>query len=194
MSRIHRLLAPLVPPPGRDWVLAHEAEMDQLTGRRRRWRWALGVLPIAGRALAGQLRRHPRSFLGGALVKTVLVTLSLVDLAAGIGLVVLVVTPTGTPGPVVLPGLVLLVQGGYTLGVATGRLHADWALRLQITGSTLALLVGAAAVIAGAVQNVHPVNGDPEFAPMTIALLLALHGLVSLLAFVPTRTVTPPVV
>ncbi len=52
---------------------------------------------------------------------------------------------------------------------------------LQLTGSALALVVGS---VGFAIALSTAVEGtDPEYGPMSVGLLLAGHGLVSLLAY-----------
>lgn len=191
MSRGHRILAAIVPSPRRQWVLAHEAEYDVIEGRWHRWRWTLGLVPIVGFALVSQLRHDPRSFLGGALMKAATFTLSILNVAAGMGLFVLYVSQSSPPAFVLVLSLALLVQGSYTVAFISGALrsHHEVARRAQLGGSTLALVAGTIGFAAGLLANIDPVNADPEYGPMTIALLIAGHGLFSLLAFTPPRIV-----
>ncbi len=194
MSRAHRILATIVPPPRRQWVLAHEAEFAHIEGRWRRWRWAFGLVRVAGWALVSQLLHDPRSFLGGALIRIVISTQSIVNVAAGAGLLVLYLSQSNVPVFVLILSLVLLLQGFYTVAFVAGvlRSHHDGARYLQLGGSTLALIVGAVGFAVGFFANLGPANADPEYGPMTIALLIAGHGLASLLAFTPNRIGTTP--
>lgn len=185
MRRAHRVLAAIVPEPRRDWIVAHAAELADIRNRRQRLRWMIGLIPLALRAAAGQLRHDPHTFLGGVLVRAVVVAASTVNLLAGIGLVTLVVSGHDVPLPVLAPALALVAQGGYTLALILGARGSagERPRQLQVWGSTLALLVGALWLIVGIVNNINPVDGDPEYGPMTIAVLLSGHGLASLLAF-----------
>ena len=187
MSREHRIFAAIVPPPRRQWVLAHEAEFGHIEGRWQQWRWALGLVRVVGWALVSQLRHDPRSFLGGALIRIVISTQSIVNVAAGVGLLVLYFSQSSTQVFVLILSLALLVQGSYTVAFVAGvlRSHHDGARYLQLGGSTLALIVGAFGFAVGFSAIVDPVNADPEYGPMTIALLVAGHGLASLLVFTP---------
>ena len=194
MSREHRILAAIVPPPRRKWVLAHEAEFDHIEGRWQRWRWALGLVRVVGWALVSQLRHDPRSFLGGALIRIVITTQSIVNVFAGVGLLVVYFSQSGPQVFTLMLSLALLVQGSYTVAFVAGvlRSHHDGARYLQLGGSTLALIVGAVGLAVGFSAIVDPVNADPEYGPMTIALLVAGHGLASLLVFHAPRTGTTP--
>jgi hypothetical protein len=189
MRHLYRITAALIPPPRDEWIRAHQAELEQIEGRWQRRRWAVGVIPLAGVALAAQLRSDPRSFQGGTLMKTIVATLSVLNVAAGIGLAVLVLVMEGTPSAVLALSAVLVVQGAYTLTFLAGSLEAGWAQALELVGSTLALVVGGIASVAAVVNNIDPVNGDPEYGPMAVAMLVAAHGLASLIAFVPRRRV-----
>ena len=194
MSRAHRILATIVPPPRRQWVLAHEAEFDHIEGRWQRGRWAFGLVRVAGWALVSQLRHDPRSFLGGTLSRIVISIQSIVNVAAGAGLLVLFLSQSNPQVFVLILSLALLLQGSYTVAFVAGvlRPHHDGARYLQVGGSALALIVGAVGFTVGFSANLAPVNADPEYGPMTIALLIAGHGLTSLLAFTPNRTGTTP--
>ena len=183
MSRIHRLPAALVPPPCDAWVRAHAAELDWIEGRWNRLVWRLGVVPITGWALVSQLRHDPRSFLGGALSRLAVAGMSLLNLAAGVGLLVFYVVGAN-PLLVLVLGLALCGQAGYGLAFIAGALDGrrERARRVLLAGGLLAAAVGLAGFLAGAVANIDPANGDPEFGPMTIALLIAAHGVASVLA------------
>ena len=124
-------------------------------------------------------------------MKTIVASLSTLNLAAGSGLAVLYVIETSPSLLVLALSGTLLIQGGYTLALILGlfRSHNDTARHLQLTGSTLALAVGTVGFVTGFLANIAPVNNDPEYGPMTIALLIAAHGLTSLLASTPQRPV-----
>ena len=194
MSRGHRILAAIVPSPRRQWVLAHEAEHDVIEGRWQRWRWTLGLVPIVGFALVRQLRHDPRSFLGGALMKAATFALSILNVAAGVGLLVLYVSQSSPQAFVLVLSLALMVQGSYTVAFLSGALrsHHEVARRAQLGGSTLALVAGTVGFAVGLLANINAADADPEYGPMTIALLIAGHGFFSLLAFIPPRIVKTP--
>lgn len=183
MNRLYQAAAALVPAPRRDWIDAHRAELEHIEGVWPRRRWALGLVPLTGKALVAQLGSDPRSFQGGTLMKTVVTTLSVLNVAAGVGLAVLAAFVEGTPPMVFALSAVLLVQGAYTLAFMAGVLGSGFAQVVELAGSTLALVVGGVATVGAAIANIDPVNGDPEYAPMAVAMLIAAHGLASLVAF-----------
>ena len=80
-----------------------------------------------------------------------------------------------------LVALALAVQGGYTLLWLGGRLQRwqRWASGLFAAGETTALLAGAVATF-GAVTAFE--DSDPEYAPLMVTVVVAVHGLVGLLA------------
>ncbi|MCY4086255.1 MAG: hypothetical protein OXG37_05040 [Actinomycetia bacterium] len=92
---------------------------------------------------------------------------------------------SSNPWLVLALGLVLCAQGSYglvyALGLA-GRRH-PFARRALLTASALAVLVGLGGFGTGLAANTNPANNDPEFRPMMVALLVAAHGTLSLLAF-----------
>ena len=192
MSRVHRILAAIVPPPKREWVRAHEAEYEAIHGRWRRWRWTVGVVPIVGRALANQLRHDPRSFLGGELMQASISALSIVNISAGLALLGLYASASSPPRLVLMVALALLIQGSYTVAFLADAFRArpKAARLLQLGGSTLALLVGAVGFGAGLLANID--STDPEYGPMTTSLLIAAHGLASLLTFAAPRPLNTP--
>lgn len=117
-------------------------------------------------------------------MRTIVATLSVVNVIAGVGLAVLYFVDASPPVVAVASG-VLVVQGLFTLALIGGAFgeHSDVARHIQLVGSTLALLVGAAGMLNGMATSLAANNTDPEYGPMTIAMLLAIHGLFSLLAF-----------
>ena len=189
MTRIHRILAALVPPPRREWIRAHAAELEHVRGRSQRRRWAIGLLTLTGAALVSQLKKDPQTFLGGTIVKSIVVTLSIINLVAGVSLAALYVIETDAPSLVLALSAGLVIQGSYTLAMILGAFHSRHAVarQLQLVGSTVALMIGFTAFVVWFLANVGPVNGDPEYAPMTIALVIAGHGFASLLTFAPQR-------
>lgn len=185
MSRIHRLLAALVPSSRRDWINAHEAELGSLETRVQRYRWTVGLLGVTVSALWAQLRASPRSYLGGTLARTMVVAMSISNIIAGAGLTLLFVRGSGRPGLLLAFSLALAAQGGYTLALITGafRARSRVATRLQIAASTLALVVGATGFGIAFARNINPAIVDPEYGPMAVALLFAAHALASFVAF-----------
>lgn len=91
-----------------------------------------------------------------------------------------------------LVALALVVQGGYTLLWLGGRLQRwqRWASGLFAAGETTALVAGAFATF-GVVIAFE--DSDPEYAPLMVAVVVAIHGLVGLLALFTSseETATP---
>jgi len=104
-------------------------------------------------------------------MKTVLVTLSLINMALGALLIGLLLVIDGTPVVVVL-GLAigLLIQGAYTLAYVYGRLERfePWSLRALLVGQTVALVVGLMGFATSALYNIDPPAGDYEYGPLTV--------------------------
>ena len=193
MSRPHRLLAALVPPPRDQWIRAHAAELVHIEGRRARTKWQLGVVPLFGWALASQLLQQPRSFLGSTLTRGIAGGLSFVNLIAGVALVGIYLTST-QPLNMLGLGLVLIVQATSALIYLRGRAARRPALptSLVLAGSALAAATGLAAFSAGVAANIVATADDPEYGPMTVVLLIGAHGAASLLAFTrPPRNQHP---
>lgn len=124
-------------------------------------------------------------------MKIAISALSIVNIGAGLGLLVLYGSESHPHRSVLVLSIVLLVQGSYTVVFLSGSLrsHHEVARHLQLGGSTLALVAGAVGFVSGFLANIDPVNADPEYGPMTISLLIAVHGLTSLVVFLPLRTV-----
>jgi hypothetical protein len=124
-------------------------------------------------------------------MKTIAATLSILNLVAGVGLLVLCIIDTSAPLVLLTLSGALLIQSGFTMALLLGAFGSrhDTARHLQLAGSTMALMVGAAGFVIGFLANVNPANNDPEYGPMTIAFLIAAHGIASLLAFTPHSTV-----
>jgi hypothetical protein len=93
---------------------------------------------------------------------------------------------TDTNPPVVaLLGTVLVIQGAFTLALLSGIFgdHRDGARHVQLTGSTLAVVVGSIGLVSATLTNLAPTSADPEYGPAAVAMLLVIHGLFSILAF-----------
>ncbi len=191
MSRLYCILFAVVPCPRNEWISAHHAELEYVEGRWQRRRWALGLVLLTGSALASQLRHDASTFLGGVFMKTIVATLSILNLVAGVGLVVLYIIETSPPLVVLILSGALVIQSGFTMALLLGAFgsHQDTGRHLQLAGSSLALIVGTVGFVTGFLANINPANNDPEYGPMTIALLIAAHGMASLLAFAPHRPV-----
>lgn len=194
MNRIYRILCNVVPRPRDDWIRAHQAELEHIPGRWARWRWTMGLVPLAVTALVTQLRHDARTFVGGVLVKSPVAALTAINFAAGVGLAVLYLVEPNSPLIVLALSGALLIQSGFTLALMLGTFgsHRSVATRLQRTGSMFAVVVGAVGFVAGILGNISPTNGDPEYGPLTMAFLIAAHGIASLLAFTSGRSARAP--
>lgn len=122
----------------------------------------------------------------GDLMKTVIATTSVVNLAFG-GFVVVLYLATASPTLVLLLGLGLIVQGGYTLAYLTGWLNRSepWTRHVLLAGSTLALLVGLGGLLTSVTNTiVHSGPGaDPEYGPIAVAGLIAAHAAAVLISY-----------
>ena len=127
-------------------------------------------------------------------MKVAISALSILNVAVGLGLMVLYTSESSPPMIVLVLSIALLVQGSYTLAFVSGALrsHHDIARHLQLGGSALALVAGTVGFLSGFLANIDPVNADPEYGPMAVSLLIVAHGLASLLAFIPWGTVKMP--
>ena len=120
-------------------------------------------------------------------MKTVLGTLSMINLVMGAALLGLAAFTTDMPPLVTALGLGLLIQAGYTLAYMAGRLDRfqPWSLRALLAGQTVSLLVGFFGFVSSALYNVNPPNGDYEYGPLTVGVLIAFHAAAALWIFVP---------
>lgn len=107
-------------------------------------------------------------------MKTVLGTLAAVNVAAAAGLAGLLIFVDDVPLLVLAIALGLLLQGGYTLAYLAGALaqFEPHARQVFLIGHTLALLVGLLGAVSTVAYNINPPNGDNEYGPMTVALLI----------------------
>lgn len=157
------------------WIQAHLAEADVIEGRLRRMSWRAGsVVTFVAVAVSST----------GGTMKISLVALSLVNLFAGLALVVLWFVMGREPMIVLGLAAVLIVQGGSTLLYVSGAFDRvrRAARNVLVAGSAAALAVGAAGFITGVVVNLQPANPDPEYGPMSVAFLLAAHGCLALVS------------
>ena len=186
--------AVLVPEEHRSWIEWYAAEIQAIGSDREAVRWVLGAVPVISRSLLAAVVRDPLSFVGGALIKTVVATLGVVALIGGLALAGMFAFASGVPVVVLVLAAALMVQGGYVLAYLNGALRRfePFARYLLLIGSTLAALVGFAAFAQAVVFNVRAANPDPEFGPMTVALVITAVGLVSLLAFASDTREGPP--
>jgi len=115
-------------------------------------------------------------------MRTVLATLSGLNIVVGVLLGIMFVQADGVPPVVLAIALGLVTQGVYTLVYEAGSLHRlePWSGRLLLVGQTVALVVGTIGFTASAVTNVNPKGGDYEFAPLAVGMLIAFHAGVAL--------------
>jgi hypothetical protein len=124
-------------------------------------------------------------------MKTIVATLSGLDLVAAAGLLVLWIRDTDQPWSLLVFAVVLVLQGGYTLAMLANVFgDSTQARQLLIVGATVSVIAGVAAFATGVIANL--VAADHEYGPMTIALLIGAHGIASLLAFAGQRPAGHP--
>lgn len=115
-------------------------------------------------------------------MRTLLVVLSVVNMLAGVGLIILVVVVPLAAGAAVL-GIVLLVQGGYTLVFHWRRwARSEPAYFLMTGGSVLALVIGGVAFVFSAIRILDPENVDPEYGPLLAIALITGHAAFALIS------------
>lgn len=164
-------LSRLLPPDRRHWGDALLGESHQIESGPARARWLLGGGRILLRSWLDWMR-------GGNLMKTVVLTLSV--MVGAMGLLVLVVMAIDRPQARVVPliATALLVQGGYTIAYVLGRLRGrgPWPGRLLLAGAGLALVAGCFGFTAAVIQSIEPAGNDVEYAPLAISLLMGMHA------------------
>ena len=120
------------------------------------------------------------------MLRLALVLASVVNIAAGLGLTGVYLklrSAEDLPVLVLVVGVTLFVQGAYTVGYLRGwwSRFGDRATQLFIAGQCLAALGGALETVHGILYNLHPVNGDQEFGPLTAAILIGTHAVLGLI-------------
>ena len=127
---------------------------------------------------------RPNSLAHVLLVRTAarvgLVGLSILNVLFGVGVAALAAATAGIPLWVMAPAAAVATQGLYTLLWMGNRLGPVRPLshRLFVLGESVALLVGVGA-LAIAIGNQLSAS-DPEYGPLTLLTLVALHGVVGL--------------
>ncbi len=120
------------------------------------------------------------------MLRIALITASIANLAAGLGLGGLWFNfrhDLGMPIVVLFIGLSLLIQGGFTLGHLRG-IWKHWGLpsfSLFVAGEGAAALVGAVATLQGVLYNLQPTNGDYEWGPLMAATLMTTQATLGLI-------------
>ena len=115
-------------------------------------------------------------------MKTILATLSVINVLMGVMLIGLLLVAEGTPMVVLALALGMLAQGGYTLAYLAGVLEAfePWSLRALLAGQTVALVAGLVGFASSALYNLNPAGGDYEYGPLTVGALIALQAAATL--------------
>jgi hypothetical protein len=115
-------------------------------------------------------------------VRTILITLSIINASMGLFLLGLFLIAGDTPVVVVLLGLGLLTQAGYTLAFLSGFLDGlkPWSLWALLAGQSVALVIGFVGFASSALYNVDPRNGDYEYGPLAVGALIAIQAATTL--------------
>jgi hypothetical protein len=171
VSRLHRIAAHLIPPPGREWIEAHESELQAIAQRSNRIRWIAGAVPVVARAFLFQLLRRPGSFVGGPLARRAAAVTGTALIGFGLLLAVLAaLTPDGRILPAALAVSTLAAAAATPVTMGSSR----WRRPLRAAY----FVVGAAAfvaMVAGTVRTFTDI--DPEYGPPAVATVLLLHAL-----------------
>lgn len=182
LSRIGSHIYRLLPASERDWARAWAAELTEIESTAAALRWLVGGGRMMARAWFAVIAEE-------AVMKTVLATLSIINVLMGAALLGLLAFTQGTPPVVAALGIGLLIQAGYTLAYLGGFLDAfePWSLRALVAGQTVALVVGALGFISSGLYNLNPPGGDYEYGPLTVGFLIALQAAVALWVFAMPR-------
>ena len=120
------------------------------------------------------------------MVRLALILASIANIAAGLGLGGLWLKFRHDEGMgivVLFVALSLFIQGGFTLGHIRG-IWKQWrvpSFSLFVAGEGAAALVGGLAILQGVLYNLHPMNGDYEFGPLTAATLMTTQAAIGLI-------------
>ena len=175
-----RLLVALLPRSRRDWGRALLAETAHADTSRR---WILGGVRLVGWSWFDWM-------IGGNLMKTVVATLSTVNVAMGLFLMGLFVFTVDNASVVLALAVGLIIQGGYTLWYMWGAGKQSWATRVLLVGQTLALLVGAGGFLISTLNNVAQRGGDPEYGPIVVGAAIATQAAATLYFYAVRREAT----
>lgn len=118
-------------------------------------------------------------------MKTVVVTASIVNAMFGMFVVGLFLFTSDNPGLVLVLGLSLIAQGGYTLWYISKRNDSTetWATKLLLGGQTVALLVGLGGFSVSTISQLTMNVDHPEYGPMAVAGLIAFQATATLYLF-----------
>ena len=162
--------------------MAHSMELEQITGRARRARWTLGLVPLTARVLWNQLRYHPRSFGGGSLVRSALAVFVVANGTIASGLLLLFIWNSNSPPSVLAFVSVLVAQAAYSVFLILRRRRPPaFMQRMLVVASAIGIIsfIAALGVSIGA--------SDPEYGPPTVVLVVSLHAAMSYAAAGPNR-------
>lgn len=120
------------------------------------------------------------------MLRIALFLASVVNVAAGLGLTGVYLgsrSAEDLPIVVLLAGLSLFVQGFYTIGYLRGwwSRFGERAVQLFVAGQCVAALAGGLETVHGILYNLHPINGDQEFGPLTAAILMGTQAAIGLI-------------
>ena len=174
-----RFLSALLPRSRREWgeaLLAESTHSDKAT------RWLIGSLRLIAWSWFDWI-------FGGNLMKTVVATLSTINVAMGIFLMGLFVfTLSDAPVALIMLAVGLTIQGGYTLWYLTSfsRALEPWSLRALLAGQTIAVLVGSLGFVTTTVNTLlrPPPVADPEYGPIVVGALIAAQAVATLYVYV----------
>ena len=173
-----KVLGALVPRSRREWGEALLAESEHTD---RSIRWMIGGLRLI-------LWSWFDWIFGGNLMKTVVATLSTINVAMGLFLMGLSVFAQDIPLIVPMLAVGLTIQGGYTLWFIARRAKGlePSSLRVLLVGQTLAALVGGYGFVITAVNNLlrPPPGADPEYGPIAVGALIAAQAVATLYLYV----------
>lgn len=173
-----RVLLYLLPDSHREWGQALLAEKEETGGRLARVRWILG----GGRLLVWSWLDWITK---GRLMRTVLATLSVINLVFGLLLIALFSFTEDNPPLLLILAIGLIAQGGYTLWHMSGRSASGepWTSRILLTGETIALVIGGGGFTIAVINNINPTNGDYEYGPIAVSGLIAAQAVAALYIF-----------
>ena len=168
----------LLPGSHREWGQALLAEKEEMDGRSERVRWILG----GGRLMVWSWLDWITK---GRIMRTVLATLSVINIVFGLFLMALFLSTEDNPPLVLFLAVGLITQGGYTLWHMSRRSGSSepWSSRVLLTGETIALLIGVGGFTIAVINNINPANGDYEYGPIAVGGLIVAQAFAALLVY-----------
>jgi hypothetical protein len=147
------------------------------TGHRPMRLWIAAILD-----LATVIRNAPRRRAVSHLARLALYPLSMLNAAVGVTLAAFAVLTGAVPLWVAAPAIAVAGQGLYTLAWLAAMLPVERRTGdlLFATGEAVALIVGTTGVVAALISQSGTV--DAEYGPPTVLTLVAVHGLIGLIA------------